>query len=139
MACALQPRRAFTLIEILIVVVILGILAAIVLPQFTDATEDTELNTSLSQLRTLRGQIALYDATYSATFDPLTNQWDQLVTNDLIIQNPRNPYQDSDVVADAAAAGVGWVWADLSGFGDDLYLVDGGGSVLINPDTGDPY
>ena len=30
-------RRGFTLIEILIVVVILGILAAIIVPQFTDA------------------------------------------------------------------------------------------------------
>ncbi|HIA72119.1 MAG TPA: prepilin-type N-terminal cleavage/methylation domain-containing protein, partial [Phycisphaerales bacterium] len=30
-------RRGFTLIEILIVVVILGILAAVVVPQFTNA------------------------------------------------------------------------------------------------------
>ncbi|MEO1279645.1 MAG: prepilin-type N-terminal cleavage/methylation domain-containing protein, partial [Planctomycetota bacterium] len=34
-----QVRKAFTLVEILIVVVILGILAAIVIPQFTSASE----------------------------------------------------------------------------------------------------
>ena len=33
-------RRGFTLIEILIVVVILGILAAVVVPQFTNAADD---------------------------------------------------------------------------------------------------
>jgi prepilin-type N-terminal cleavage/methylation domain-containing protein len=37
-----RQRHGFTLIEILIVVVILGILAAIVIPQFTDAAGDTE-------------------------------------------------------------------------------------------------
>ena len=35
-------RRAFTLIEILIVVVILGVLAAIVIPQFTDVTGESQ-------------------------------------------------------------------------------------------------
>lgn len=41
MASSPRPRnRAFTLIEILIVVVILGILAAIVIPQFTEASGD---------------------------------------------------------------------------------------------------
>ena len=36
-------RSAFTLIEILIVVILLGILAAIVVPMFTDAAEDTNI------------------------------------------------------------------------------------------------
>ena len=33
-----QSRKGFTLVEILIVVIILGILAAIVIPQFTNAS-----------------------------------------------------------------------------------------------------
>ncbi|MCC7406490.1 MAG: prepilin-type N-terminal cleavage/methylation domain-containing protein, partial [Phycisphaeraceae bacterium] len=35
----IRRKSGFTLIEILIVVVILGILAAIVIPQFTNASE----------------------------------------------------------------------------------------------------
>jgi prepilin-type N-terminal cleavage/methylation domain-containing protein len=44
-------RRAFTLVEILIVVVILGILAAIVTPQFADATEESRRAAFVSELR----------------------------------------------------------------------------------------
>lgn len=53
-------RSGFTLVEILIVVIILGILAAIVIPQFTNASQDARKNSLTSQLQTLRSQIELY-------------------------------------------------------------------------------
>src|ERR1051325_10739953 len=46
-------RKGFTLVEILIVVIILGILAAIVIPQFTSASQDARKNSLTSQLQTL--------------------------------------------------------------------------------------
>lgn len=52
--------KGFTLVEILIVVVILGILAAIVIPQFTNASESAKASSVVSQLQTLRSQIELY-------------------------------------------------------------------------------
>ncbi len=55
-----KVQRAFTLVEILIVVVILGILAAIVIPQFTSASEEAAANSTHSQLQTIRSQIELY-------------------------------------------------------------------------------
>ena len=55
-----RKRRGFTLIEILIVVVILGILAAIVIPQFTNASQEATESAIRSQLQTIRGQIELY-------------------------------------------------------------------------------
>jgi general secretion pathway protein G len=55
-----QARRGFTLVEILIVVIILGILAAIVIPQFTNASNDARKANVVSQLQTLRAQIELY-------------------------------------------------------------------------------
>ena len=51
---------AFTLVEILLVVVILGVLAAIVIPQFSSATSEAHLNTLLGNLQTFRSQIQLY-------------------------------------------------------------------------------
>jgi prepilin-type N-terminal cleavage/methylation domain-containing protein len=53
-------RSAFTLIEILIVVVILGILAAIVIPQFTDASQEASESSVKSTMQTVRSQIELY-------------------------------------------------------------------------------
>jgi type II secretion system protein G len=56
-----NPRhRGFTLIEILIVVVILGILAAIVIPQFTNASQEATTSAIRSQLQSIRGQVELY-------------------------------------------------------------------------------
>ncbi len=55
-------RGGFTLIEILIVVVILGILAAIVLPQFSNATHLTRENMLKDDARYLRMQINVFKA-----------------------------------------------------------------------------
>jgi general secretion pathway protein G len=55
-----QRNKGFTLVEILIVVIILGILAAIVIPQFTNASTDARRNSLTSQLQTLRSQLELY-------------------------------------------------------------------------------
>ena len=52
--------KGFTLVEILIVVIILGILAAIVIPQFTEASNDARTSALVSDLQTLRSQIELF-------------------------------------------------------------------------------
>jgi general secretion pathway protein G len=54
--------RGFTLVEILIVVVILGILATIVIPQFSNASQTARQNTLKDELRYLRTQIVVYNA-----------------------------------------------------------------------------
>ena len=54
--------KGFTLIEILIVVILLGILAAIVVPMFTDASDDTRVSTCVSNMATIRSQAELFRA-----------------------------------------------------------------------------
>jgi general secretion pathway protein G len=57
-----RQRRGFTLIEILIVVVILGILATIVLPQVSNASITAKENAVKDDLRYVRTQILVYKA-----------------------------------------------------------------------------
>jgi general secretion pathway protein G len=76
--------RGFTLVEILIVVIILGILAAIVIPQFTNASTEARNNSTSSLLQTLRSQIELYKLQHNDELPPTlgtsTNDWDEMVT-----------------------------------------------------------
>jgi len=64
----MQAKRGFTLVEILIVVVILGILAAIVIPQFTEASTEAKLSSLCSDLQTTRSQIELYKVQHNDLF-----------------------------------------------------------------------
>ncbi len=125
-------REGFTLVEILIVVVILGILAAIVIPQFTNASESAKASNLLSQLQTIRSQLELYKIQHKGAYPDLSTNWNQMTQRTdgdsagtintagdfgpYLQQAPTNPFEDSSSVAGShttdgtAAAGVGWVW-----------------------------
>jgi len=71
-------RKGFTLVEILIVVIILGILAAIVIPQFTNASQNARESSLQSTLQTLRSQIQLYKLQHGDTLPDLITDWTPL-------------------------------------------------------------
>ena len=58
-------KNAFTLVEILIVIIILGILAAIIIPQFSTASLEARQNMLRENLRILRTQILTYRAQHN--------------------------------------------------------------------------
>lgn len=61
----MQVRKAFTLVELIIVVSILGILAAIVLPEFQGHTKLAKEATAKDNLRVLREAIERYAAEHN--------------------------------------------------------------------------
>lgn len=68
-----RNHRAFTLVEILIVVVILGILASIVVPQFARATEDATRTATFDQLTKIRRAMDVYTMRNAGTHPDITD------------------------------------------------------------------
>ena len=56
----MNRAKAFTLIEVLIVIVILGVLAAVAVPKFADASEDAMTSATQSSVAGVRSAIATY-------------------------------------------------------------------------------
>jgi len=128
----MKARKGFTLVEILIVVVILGILAAIVIPQFTDASTQAKTSSLTSDLQTVRSQIELYKVEHNdalpgagtASFeDALTEQTDidGALGSDYgpyLQKIPTNPFNDSNSVEIDGTVGGGdngWHFNSTSG------------------------
>jgi len=61
-------KKGFTLVEILIVVIILGILAAIVIPQFTSASAEARISNLATNLQSVRSQLLLYKTQHNEAF-----------------------------------------------------------------------
>ena len=130
---AIRRSPGFTLVEILIVVIVLGILAAIVIPQFTSATQDARKSNMRNQLQTLRGTSELYRVEHRDTAPMLLTQgWDLFIAKTDIDGNvdpagrwgpylqspPVNPLTNSSqIVAVGAGAATtnGWFYNEATG------------------------
>jgi general secretion pathway protein G len=134
-------RTAFTLVEILIVVVIMAVLAATIIPQFTASTKDAQEATAIFNLQALRSQIELYKAQHGgtppSTLDKLTARSNSSGTTGTdptayplgpymlrLPENPLNEKSAADAITAypptaAGASTAGWLYHSTSG---NVYL-----------------
>jgi general secretion pathway protein G len=127
-------KTAFTLVEILIVVTILAILAAIVVPQYMSAEEDAKLSNLMSNLKSIRSQLELYKLQHDLTM--YNSHYPTNINKQLINKTdadgtvkasglygpyltifPPNPFVDDPVKAikTNGAAGSGWSYNPMTG------------------------
>ncbi len=74
----MKQTRGFTLIEVMIVVVILGILAAVVIPRIVDRPDQARMSAAKSDIAVIMQQLKLYRL--DNTFYPSTDQGLQALT-----------------------------------------------------------
>jgi len=142
-----EAKSGSTLVEILIVVVILGILAAIVIPQYSKASTEAKFSSLRTGLHTLRSQIELYKSQHKDTppsfanfVAQMTGQTDitgaagtdygpymkKIVTNQV---NNLNTLDNTGTIGDDVG---GWEYDEITGEinADDNYDNDG----VVGPD-----
>lgn len=100
-----RPRRGaarhagFTLIELLLVLVILGILAAIVVPKFSGRTEQARITAAESQIATFGTALDAFEVDVGR-YPKGRNGLLDLVTAPRDAQNWRGPYMKNDIPKD---------------------------------------
>lgn len=94
-------KRAFTLIELMIVVVVIGILAAIAIPKFSNVQEQAKTVGCRQNMKA----IATAESVYFAVYDTYTTNWANL---DRVQENAsmlRCPSQDGTYTISEPGAG----------------------------------
>jgi prepilin-type N-terminal cleavage/methylation domain-containing protein len=148
-------RRGFTLVEILIVVVLIAILAAIVVPKFGEVMSNSRKTGLQEQLRRIRTDIQLYKLQHADQVPALVGtptDWTDLTTakpngsgtmcGPYMAQFPRNPLNNfSDVFIvqsdptwgdPVVGANIGFVYNEITGY---IWATNTAGNMVFNEDN----
>jgi type IV pilus assembly protein PilA len=134
----MQNRKGFTLIELLIVVVIIGILAAIAIPKFASTKEKAYLASMKSDLRNL---VTSEEAYFSDNQAYLPGVASNLAGTGTALDVTTNYVPSAGVTVTATLSGNGWA-AEAAHTATsktcDIFAGDGAGTVGVASIEGEP-
>ncbi len=110
MLSKLRSSKGFTLVELLIVIVILGILAAIVISRFAGATKESKEASLKGDLRTMRSSLEVYKSYSQAGIYPvlLDDLWKgtsaDVLSKTFIDKVPQDPFYKKKTTYSASVA-----------------------------------
>ena len=135
----MQNRKGFTLIELLIVVVIIGILAAIAIPKFASTKEKAYLAAMKSDLRNL---VTAEEAYFSDNQAYLAGTASNVGGSGTELDASTHFVPSAGVTVVATISGNGWAAeASMGGATSktcDIYVGDGSSSVGVASVEGEP-
>ena len=137
-----RNEKGFTLIELVIIIVILGILAAVAIPRYQDMSAQAKEAAARGSIGNLRSAVTIFYANQAVTTGTAT--WPtlvQLTTFNTVLATtvPKNPYQLTANAPDSVVTGVtpgtivgargGWaylestgqIWLNTSTVGENLW------------------
>jgi general secretion pathway protein G len=94
-----RSQSAFTLVELLLVLVILGILAALVLPRFSGRTEQARVTAAHTQIATFKTALNAFEVD-NGYYPKGKNGLQDLVAQPHDSQNWRGPYLEGSIPKD---------------------------------------
>lgn len=134
-----MKKRGFTLIELMVVVVIIGILAAIAIPNFIKIVEKAKIASVKANMHTLQVTVESLSIAHSGAYPTAGNDGDD-ISNELP-GNFKNPYRATEIGTDcidfqSLAATEGRVGYSCTGnsYEGDNYTITGFGKDAIITD-----